>query len=1239
ARGEPVPEQVDDSNTLPFLNPKTNVGGASDPNRKQGKLGSLDYLNAAEQQKLFKLAPGYEINIVASEEDFPELAKPVAINFDNRGRLWVATMPSYPQWQPKTKLDDKLLILEDADGDGRADQCKVFAGGLHQPTGFELGSGGVYVSQQPDVLFLNDTDGDDREDLRIRRLVGFDTADSHHGLAAFEWGPGGALYFQEGTFKQSQVETPYGPVRLSDAGVWRYEPRSENFSVHVSLAFANPWGHVFDRWGQNFIADASPGHNFWAGPISGDVAFPDKHPGGGRAKNLDWGGSKGTGEMPTFIEKRIRPSSGCEIVSGRHFPPEAQGNFLLNNVIGERAVLQHTVRDSGSGFVGTEITPLVSCDDGNFRPVDLQFGPDGALYIVDWHNALIGHLQHNLRDPSRDHSHGRIWRVTYKGRPLVEPPKIAGEPIEALLDLLKLPEDRTRYRVRRELAERDSRAVVAALRQWVSGLDPADADYQHHLLEALWQFQTHDVVEEPLLRRLLESPEPRARAAAVRVLSYWLDRATGPLELLRERMGDSHPRVRLEAVRACSFIHAPESFEVVLEALNRETDVYLEYTITETLRTLEDAIRAKAPQHPPHDSTTPPLKGGPGGGKQHAGHDHAGHQHAAVVPPPLVFLDKSPNIVRYQLNRLTNPQLLAVERSPQQEKFEPVYEAIVLRDGLSTRDREEAVAGLAALRRTQPTAELLVALGKVSGSSKSAATVAKQLSSILLRQSAAELEPHRDAFRKASRADGELLRSAAFAALIAAGDADEAWRLATESEAARLGYLSGLSLVPNAKTRAKLRGSVVESLAASQSMAVRRAAVEALAHVPADPAENFRIVAPLVASPAYRATAVRTLGAIPAEHRPAAESRRVVESLVKHAEATPAAKRTTAEFLDAMQLADALLARLPVDETRAFRDRLREVVVRVVRIDTVEEEMRYDTPYFAVEAGRPVQLVLRNLDLMPHNLLIAAPGAMQEVADLAAALPSTADERGLQYVPKSDKVLQAMPAVPPHEQAVITFTAPSEPGEYPYVCTFPQHWMRMYGVMVVVEDLAAWQANPTKPADPLGQNREFVQAWTLDDFTPELESGLRGRSPDIGARLFREATCLACHKCGGEGGAVGPELTDVLTRWKGDRAAVLREILDPSHRVEPKYTLYNVLTTKGQVISGIVVEQDRQSITVVSNPEKPEPRVIDRDEVEEMIKTSASIMPKALLNNFTRDEVLELLAYLVEWPVVERPRK
>ncbi len=588
AQGNPVPAEVDDSNTLPFINPKTNVGGADDPNKPRGKLGSLEYLTSDEQLELFELAPGYEIQLVASEEQFPELANPVALQFDNRGRLWVSTMQSYPQWKPKTELDDKLLILEDQDGDGAADECQVFAGGLHQPTGFEIGMNGVFVAQQPDVLFLQDRDGDDRADVVTRQLVGFDTADSHHGIAAFEWGPGGNLYFQEGTFKFSQVESPYGLTRLHEAGIWVYHPRTERVGVHANFAFANPWGHVFDRWGQNFIGDASPGYAYWAAPITGRIDFPLKHPGGSQHRRMaDQTGGEANYQFPRFYEKRTRPLAGCAILSSRHFPPEVQGNFLVTNCIGDRSVLNHEIREDGTGFVGKEVDPIVSCRDGNFRPVDVQVGPDGALYIVDWHNALIGHLQHNLREPYRDSSHGRIWRVTYPARPLLEPAKIEGEPIDHLLELLKVEEDRTRYRARREIAARNTEEVIPAVRRWVESLDANDPNDDHHRLEALWLFQTHHVIDEAMLDQLLEADDHRARAAATRVLSFWVDEIDNPLGRLGVLVHDDHPRVRLEAVRAISFLSGDEAIELALGVLEHEMDDYLQYCLDETMRALE----------------------------------------------------------------------------------------------------------------------------------------------------------------------------------------------------------------------------------------------------------------------------------------------------------------------------------------------------------------------------------------------------------------------------------------------------------------------------------------------------------------------------------------------------------------------------------------------------------------------------------------------------------------------------
>ena len=565
ARGEDASTKIDDSDT-----------GTLDPIKTNIKF-KVEITPSSEALKAFKLPKGYAINLFASEEDFPDLKNPVQFTFDAKGRLWVCTMASYPMYLPGVPVNDKILILEDTDGDGKADKQTVFADKLHLPTGIELGDGGAYVAQQPNLMFLKDTDGDDKADVRKLVLHGFDSADSHHSISAFEWGPGGSLYFQEGTFHHTQVETPYGPRRVKNAAVFRYEPRTEKFGVFISYGFANPWGHAFDRWGQNFVADASGGANYFGAAFSGQVDDPYKHPG-----------------LKQFLKKQWRPTSGCEIVASRNFPDDTQGDYLLNNVIGFHGVLRYRFKEDGSGFAADPVEPLLQSSNTNFRPVDLQFAPDGTLYLCDWFNPLVGHMQHSIRDPNRDTNHGRIWRIRYTDRKLVKPATIAGEPIAALLDQLKVYEDRTRFRARRELRLHDSEKVAVGVKKWIAGLDKKDEDYQHHLLEALWVSQHHDQVDEAFLKQLLSSPDARVRAAATRVLCYWQDRVEKPLELLRTQVNDNHPRVRLEAIRALSFVQGdkvPQALEVAVESLIYPQDDYLKYTLNETMATLNRRVK------------------------------------------------------------------------------------------------------------------------------------------------------------------------------------------------------------------------------------------------------------------------------------------------------------------------------------------------------------------------------------------------------------------------------------------------------------------------------------------------------------------------------------------------------------------------------------------------------------------------------------------------------------------------
>jgi len=500
---------------------------------------NVSYLYGQKALAKLKVPEGYKIELFASEETFPDLANPVQLSFDDKGRLWVATMPSYPHYKPgDTKPDDKLLILEDTNGDGQADKQTTFADGLHLPIGFELASEGVYISQGNHLKLFKDLDGDDRVDEVEILLSGFDDHDTHHAISAFTVDPSGAIYMGEGVFLHTNVETAYGPIRATNGGFYRYSPQKHKLERTAQLSIPNPWGIVFDEWGQNFFCETSGPDVRWMMPGSIQPKYGIASP---KSQNL------------IEVAHRVRPTSGLEFVYSRHFPDEVQGDLLINNTIGFLGTKQHQFMSTGTGYRSRHRQDLIVATDPNFRPVDMEFAPDGSLFVVDWHNVLVGHMQHNARDPLRDHVHGRIYRITYPSRPLVVPATINGASIEVLLDNLKLPEYRTRYRSRRALRGRDVDEVSKALKHWVANLDTNNQLYGHHMLEALWVSWGNNKIDLDILKEVFNSKDYRLRAAAVRVIRYMGVQIPESDKWLIQAADDPHGQVRLEAIVAASW--------------------------------------------------------------------------------------------------------------------------------------------------------------------------------------------------------------------------------------------------------------------------------------------------------------------------------------------------------------------------------------------------------------------------------------------------------------------------------------------------------------------------------------------------------------------------------------------------------------------------------------------------------------------------------------------------------------
>jgi putative heme-binding domain-containing protein len=528
---------------------------------------AADRDDPASELASFKLAPGFEANLFASESD--GIVKPIQSRFDARGRLWVVGSTVYPQLEPGQVPNDKVIILEDTDGDGRADKSTVFADGLFIPTGIEIGDGGCYVGNSTELLLLRDNDGDGKADERRVVLRGFGTGDNHQNINSFQWSPGGELWFSQGLHAHSRVETPWGVEKLDQAGIWRLRPRLLRLDPFFGSEMAphNPWGFVFDDWNQMLVL-AGNGHGIFD-PLPVLVR-------GHRITPLD----------QIWKDYRGRKLCGGDIVGNAHFPDDWQGVMLAGGFM-NNAIYSLRITVDGASFSVADREPLLTSTHGSFRPVDVKIGPDGAVYVTDWYNPIIGHYQASFRHPDRDKKHGRIWRITAKGRPLVKQPKLDGASPAQLLDHLKSTDRFTRHQAKRLLFGAETAAVTNALSQWLVKLDASDSQLEHHRMEALGVYEAHEVVEPTLLTQLLKAKDARVRAYAGSVVGRWQDRLADPLALLRPLAADESSRVRLAAIVSAVTVTEADSVTVALSAVDMPVDKWIDYALRQTVFVLK----------------------------------------------------------------------------------------------------------------------------------------------------------------------------------------------------------------------------------------------------------------------------------------------------------------------------------------------------------------------------------------------------------------------------------------------------------------------------------------------------------------------------------------------------------------------------------------------------------------------------------------------------------------------------
>ncbi len=546
----------------------------------------------------FTLDAGLEMTLFAEN---PLIEKPVGMNWDTSGRLWIASSNTYPQVNPDdlgalmegnsskygpSTGNDRIILLEDTNRDGVADTSRIIADKLLIPAGVAPdNSGGCFVGASTELLHLSRPGADGLMSERRIVLSGFGTEDTHHIIHGLHWGIDGRLYFQQTIYIHSHIETPWGLVRANSGTAFAYDPNTERLEVH-SKGLVNCWGQQEDAAGQTFLTSGADGNGItWAFP--GAVLPPSE----GARRTID---SISPGSYPKFC--------GLEIINSPLFGPEWQGSAITNDFRAHRIVrftfndftTAGNPADRKSGYVTQTQADVTRTSNDAFRPIALAMGPDGGIYVADWTNPIINHGEVDFRDPRRDKQRGRIWRIAPKdSKPLAWEP-VAGQPVDKLLARL-LSTSRWEFeQARRELAKVPVPDLQKALATWVKDettrrhaawlLSGRTSDTAH-LTAMLNPGATDSTSVQVALRELGKASGARG-LTNVGTIAPWLAE-------------DRDPRARLEAFRALARIRTFESADLVLKHLPKNAaDNFLDFAAWTSVNELARPWLEEIAAHP-----------------------------------------------------------------------------------------------------------------------------------------------------------------------------------------------------------------------------------------------------------------------------------------------------------------------------------------------------------------------------------------------------------------------------------------------------------------------------------------------------------------------------------------------------------------------------------------------------------------------------------------------------------------
>lgn len=957
-----------------------------------------DPLSPEESMKHIQVPVEFNLELFAAE---PNVMHPIAISWDERGRMYVLITKDYPNERKPGGGSDYILICEDTNKDGKADKFTRFAEGLSIPTGMVFSNGGLVVSQAPDMLFLKDTDGDDKADVRKVLFTGFGTFDTHAGPSNLHYGFDNWLWGSVGYsgFK-GLVGSSSDTIRFSQ-GFFRFQPDGSKLEF-VTRTSNNTWGLGFNETGDVFGSTANNAHGWY-------MAIPNQfYPSTNGVDN----GSTSTDthkDMKTITPKvrqvdvfgGFTAAAGHNVYTARAFPKKYWNNIAFVAEPTGHVLHQNVLTKSGTNYSDVEGFNLLAGADEWFSPVFAEVGPDGAVWVADWYSFII---QHNPRPDGfvmgtgnayetdlRDYTHGRIYRVSYKEAAGYQALALSKDKPQELLAALKNTNLFWRSHAQRLLVERNQKDVVPALLALIRDKSVDEIGINAPAIHALWTLQGLNALEGEALNVVVEAlqhPCPGVRKTAVQILPR--NRANIDILLKNKTLEDREPLVALNTLLAIGELPMNEQTEsLVLQALASSKDLNDRWLpdayavilaknqglLKKVFTKLQEKAAANA------KSVT-----------NAAGH----HDHAAMMgkteskTQPSATPTQADLVVSNIIFEPSNPmprERVTISIEVRNEGGVGVPKGVVVPLNIRFAGGKQVI-DMVSLTHTE---------GIKSGETVTITKVSNG--------------PWTGSIVVAGEQAGEYTFTVAV---------DKANTIAEGNETNNV----LAKKITFALSQSMEQYVLAKAIRSNASLASVSAMVDHLKNAQKLDVEGFTAILKGISEGwDYRK------------------------------------KNVSVEAADKTYLNTLLAASTGLNKDRLTRlmqawDILKkqeenDPSVQTVKIKAVREMLQFDQKTFTVKAGKTVEIVFENPDAMQHNLVIGKPKSLEKIGKAADKMITDPDGAIKNYVPDSPEVLFSSALVNPDQTIRLRFTAPAKAGLYPYVCTFPGHWRIMNGVMKV----------------------------------------------------------------------------------------------------------------------------------------------------------------------------------------------